>query len=140
MSYFFLLTLAFHCWFQPYKNNFYNVVDMSMFISLALISIINFYRLHAVTLDLSETIKSFACHTILIYLPLVYVILLVVWRRYLWWLKINENNLPCVLKKVYEFTECTEEEKANTDRYYRIDDDAYDEQSMHINKIWSAEN
>ena len=127
MSYFFLLTLAFHCWFQPYKNNFYNVVDMSMFISLALISIISFYRLHAVTLDLSETVKSFACQTILIYLPLVYIVLLVVWRRYLLWSKINENDLPYVLKKVCEFTEYAEEENANeminTTGYETINDD-----------------
>ena len=124
MSYFFLLTLAFHCWFQPYKNNFYNIVDMSMFINLTLISIISFYRLHAVTLDLSETVKSFVCQTILIYLPLVYIILLVLWRRYLCWCKINKRDLPNVLKKLKEFTEGAEEEHAtemiNSTEYQRI--------------------
>ena len=115
ISYFFLLMLAIHCWFQPYKNNFYNVVDASMLINLTLISIISFYRLHAVALNLSETVKSFACQTILIYLPFVYIILLVLlvlWRQYLFWHNIKDgNSLPFVLKKLYKFTESLDGKK-----------------------------
>ena len=121
ISYFFLLMLAFHCWFQPYKNNFYNVVDASMFINLTLISIISFYRLHAVTLDLSETFKSFQFQTILIYLPFVYIILLVLWRRYLCWCNTENRNydLPYALKKLYEFTEYAEDRRADKENANR---------------------
>ena len=104
--YLFLLTV--HCLFQPFKNRFYNVVDMSMFINLTLISVISLFRLYAVDMGLSETVKSFVCQTILIYLPLAYVILLAIWRRYLQPYKINNktrDGLPNSLRKLYQFTE-----------------------------------
>ena len=108
LSSLYLLLLLIHCLFQPFKNSFYNAVDMSMFINLTLISVISLYRLYAVDLGLSETVKCFICQTILIYLPLLYIILLVMWRRYLLSYKIknkNYDNLPYPLKKLYQFTE-----------------------------------
>ena len=108
LSSLYLLLLLIHCLFQPFKNSFYSAVDMSMFINLMLISVISLYRLYAVDLGLSETIKCFICQTILIYLPLVYIVLLVMWRRYLLpYKKKNQkrDNLPYPLKKLYQFTE-----------------------------------
>lgn len=117
LSCLYLLMLAIHCWLQPYKNNFYNIIDASMFINLTLISIISFYRLYAVALDLSETVNSFVFQTILIYLPFVYIILLVLWRRYLRYHKIkNSDDLPCEpLKELYLFTQDNEENDEDDD-------------------------
>ena len=109
LSCFFLIILIFHIWLQPYKNNFYNLVDGSMFINLIFISILSFYRLHAVTKGSAETVKSFIFQTICIYLPLLYIVLLVFWRRYLMWYehehKKSIKDLPKVLKILYKITE-----------------------------------
>ena len=126
LSSLYLLLLTIHCLLQPFKNNFYNAVDMSMFINLTLISVISLYRLYAVDMGLSETVKSFVCQTILIYLPLVYVVLLAMWRRYLQPYKINENydGLPYLMKKLYQFTEYSD--NANI-RYTQVRDVAADD-------------
>ena len=97
-----------------------------MFTNLTLISVISLYCLYAVVLDLSETIKSFVFQTILIYLPLVCIILLISWKRYLVWYKekrgIKDKNfedLPRVFRALYTFTESSKNNgrhKENTDR------------------------
>ena len=81
---FFLLMLTINSCFQPYdtKKKIYNVIDACIFANLTIISVISYHRLHYEAQDLSDTNKAFIFQTVLIYMPLLYLVALIFWRMY----------------------------------------------------------
>ena len=68
---------------QPYKENFYNHLDTSFFALLAILNSLSFYNSHLE--ELSKVDKSvFYVNYILIYLPLLYLALIIVYNILAW--------------------------------------------------------
>ena len=72
---FLMFMLLLHCTCQPYKERWHNVVEGSMFIILATVAAITFYRLHEIETTTPPTNTSFWIQTIFLYCPLVYFII-----------------------------------------------------------------
>jgi len=91
---FFLLMLTINSCFQPYDEGkkIYNIIDACIFANLTLISVISYHRLHYEAQDLSDTNKAFIFQTVLIYLPLLYLVTLIFWRMYKSYTKSNLHH------------------------------------------------
>ena len=65
--------------FQPYKNQFYTIVDCIMFAILAIINVLTIYQDYLDVADVPLSRACFYIQLILIFLPLIYIISLIVY-------------------------------------------------------------
>ena len=65
--------------FRPYKNEYYNNVDMLLFLNLAILNALGIYI--SVNSDNYFSYHAYALQCILVWLPLVYIICYAVWNR-----------------------------------------------------------
>ena len=81
---FLLAILLLHCTCQPYKKRWHNFIEGSVFVVLASISIITFYRLFEAETTDTPTNVSFWMQMILIFCPLVYFLVYTSAKVFLW--------------------------------------------------------
>ncbi len=81
--------------FRPYKKDFYNNLDATIFGVLALINAVSMYNIYFTSLDQPASKWAFAIQYILIFCPLVYMVVYVMWA-------VIKNNRQ-KLKKFFRF-------------------------------------
>ena len=70
--------LALHAWAQPYEQRFYNLLDTFMFANLAIVNALSIYNFYWVNYssEITNLTVSLAFQTILIYLPILYLLVM----------------------------------------------------------------
>ena len=73
--YIFLLTVL-----KPYKDNRLNILDVAIFTNMALINILSWYTVEtAIQTDLASLSASIIIESILVFLPMVYLVAILLW-------------------------------------------------------------
>ena len=81
---FLLSVLLLHCICQPYKKQWYNVIDGFIFTILISVTVTTFYRLFQAETIHTPTNSSFWIQTILLYCPLIYFVMYTSYQLILW--------------------------------------------------------
>ena len=103
--------------FQPYKNNFFNVVDAIMFGNLAMINIFSIYQTYLDVANFPLSPTCFYIQIILVFLPLVYILSILFYTRcYKFWVK-KFSNARKVRKLRRRRSKSTEKSKTLLDDF-----------------------
>ena len=81
---FLLIILLLHCTAQPYKKRWHNLIEGSIFTILAGINAVSFYRLFQAQTTETSTNVSFWLQTVLLYCPLIYFMVYVIFKFTRW--------------------------------------------------------
>ena len=125
-----LVALLLFVMFKPYKNPFFNAVDICIFANLAAISTLSMLNFHATTTGMEPPRWSWGVQFLLIFLPLVYMVSYVL---YVAWKKLFHDWCSLAWKKLFRVSRDEEEEDTtflqHTDAEYRDLEGSYQKRS-----------
>ena len=123
--------LALHAWAQPYEQRFHNLLDTFMFANLAIVNTLSIYNFYWVTYssDTRNLTVPLAFQIILIYLPIVYLLVLIFFLTLTGYSKKARHSLRKLNEYVPLF-EATAQDMEEPFTHYRTESIPFDEDHL----------